>query len=311
MNAAEVKQTLRGPMVPVLTHYTSDLSVDQAAIRANVRTLIGRGLVRGQGVLLAGGAGGDFPMLTLDERKQVARTVVEAADGRTPVVVGAQDTNVQHAIEMARWADEIGAYGIQLSPTYYYPANAETSLRVFQAVHDGSRRVVLMIYNTHWEGYNMPLDVVARLAELPRCLSLKWSTPDSGSFVRGVVRFADRLAVVDNQGMCVTSHLLGSTGFITHLCTVWPEHELAVWKLLEARDYVAAQRKVTEVSWQWDDLYGRMVSATGAEGPAVKAALDLCGRPGGPSRLPIRALNDAERRELRALLVRIGVPDVK
>jgi dihydrodipicolinate synthase/N-acetylneuraminate lyase len=311
MNVAEVKQTLRGPMVPVLTHYKSDLSVDHGAIRANVRTLANRGLVRGQGVLLAAGAGGDFPMLTLDERKQVARTIVEAAEGRTPVVVGAQDTNVAHSIELARWAEDIGAYGIQLSPTYYYPANEETTWRVFHAVHEASRRIVIMIYNTYWEGYNMPLDLVGRLAELPRCLSVKWSTPDAAGFVRGVSRFGDRLAVVDNQGMCVTSHMLGATGFITHLCTVWPEHELAVWKLLEAHDYVTAQRKVTEISWPWWEVYGRMVAATGAEGPAVKAALELCGRPGGPSRLPIRALNDAERRDLRALLLRIGVPDVR
>ena len=41
-----------------------------------------------------------------------------------------------------------------------------------------------------------------------------------------------------------------------------------------------------------------------------KAALDLCGRPGGPSRLPSRALADDERAELRDLLIRIGVPTV-
>jgi hypothetical protein len=37
----------------------------------------------------------------------------------------------------------------------------------------------------------------------------------------------------------------------------------------------------------------------------------LLRRRGGPSRLPIRALNDAARRELRAALVRRGVPGVK
>jgi len=134
MNIAEVKATLRGPMVPVLTHYQNDLTIDHAAIRENVRTLIGRGLVRGQGVLLAGGAGGAFPMLSLDERKQVAKTIVQAADGRTPVVIGAQDTDVSNSIEMARWAGEIGGYGIQLSPTYYYPANEETTWRVFELI---------------------------------------------------------------------------------------------------------------------------------------------------------------------------------
>lgn len=308
MDIAAVKQTLRGPMVPVLTHYNADLSIDCSAIRDNVRTLVGCGLVQGRGVLLAGGAGGDFPMLTLDERKLVAKTIVEAADGRTPVVVGAQDTNVAHSVALAKWAEEIGAYGIQLSPTYYYPANPETTWRVFEAVHDATRRVVIMIYNTHWEGYDMPLDLVARLAELPRCRSLKWSTPEGGKYTTGVSRFAGQLAVVDNQGMYVMNHLLGGVGFITHLCTVWPEHELSIWDLLEARDYVAAQKKVTEVTYVWNDIYGRMCLAAGAEGPGVKAALDLCGRRGGPSRLPVRALNDAERKEFRAALIRMGVP---
>lgn len=311
MDTAAVKKILRGPMVPVLTHYQADLSIDHAAIRDNVRTLVSRGLTQGQGVLLAAGAGGDFPMLTLDERKQVAKTVVDAAEGKTPVVVGAQDTNVSNSIALARWAEEIGAFGIQLSPTYYYPANEETTRRVFEAVHEATKRIVIMIYNTHWEGYDMPLDLVGRLAELPRCRSLKWSTPESWKYTSGITQFAERVAVVDNQGMYVQSHLLGATGFITHLCTVWPEHELAIWKLLEARDYVAAQKKATEVTSVWNEMYGKMCRVTGAEGPGVKAALDLCGRRGGPSRLPIRELNEGERKEMRAALVRMGVPGVK
>lgn len=311
MNVQDVKQTLRGPMVPVLTHYKSDLSVDHAAIRENVTTLVARGLVRGQGVLLACGAGGDFPMLTLEERRQVAKTIVDAADGRTPVVVGAQDTNVSNSIAMARWAEEIGAYGIQLAPAYYYAANEETARRVFEAVHEATQRVVMMVYNTYWEGYDMPLDLVARLAELPRCRSLKWSTSEAGKYERGTVRFAEKMAVVDNQGLYVVNRMLGGVGFITHLCTVWPEHELAVWKLLEAGEYAAAQKKVTEVTWVWNEEYGRLCAATGAEGPGVKAALELCGRPGGPSRLPMRAANEDERNRLRAALRRIGAPGVK
>lgn len=311
MNVAEVKQTLRGPMVPVITHYNNDLSIDHAAIRDNVRRLIEGGVVRGQGVLLAAGAGGDFPMLTLEERKQVARTIVETAAERTPVVVGAQDTNVSNSIEMARWAEEIGAYGIQLSPTYYYTANEETSWRVFEAVHQATSRVAIMVYNTHWEGYDMPLALIERLAELPRCRSLKWSTPESARYERGVARFAGSMAVVDNQGLYIANHMLGGVGYITHLCSIWPEHEVAVWKLLEAGDYRAAAKKITEATWVWNEHYGKLCGSTGAESPGVKAALELCGHQGGPSRSPIRAANDAERQALGLALRKIGVPGAR
>jgi dihydrodipicolinate synthase/N-acetylneuraminate lyase len=307
MNLDEVKQTLRGPMIPVITNLREDLSVDHEAIRRNVDYVVERGVVRGRGVLLAVGAGGDFPVLTVDERKEAAKTIVEAARG-TPVLVGAQDTHPQVCIEMARWAEEIGAYGIQLSPTYYYASTGDDCLRLFEAVHEATRSIAIMIYNTYWEGYNMSLDEVVRLAELPRSVSLKWSQPDGGTYLRGVVRFADRMAVVDNQGMAVMNHLLGGTGFITHLCSIWPEHDLAVWDLLERGDYATAQRKITAAHWPWLDFRTKLWNRTGSESPVVKAALEICGRPGGPSRLPTRSLDDEERSELRELLVRIGVP---
>ena len=94
---------------PVITNLNEDLTVDHAAIHENVRYVVDRGIVCGSGVLLAVGAGGDFPMLSLDERKAVCKTIVEAAGGETPVLVRAQDTNPSVSIEMARWSEEIGA----------------------------------------------------------------------------------------------------------------------------------------------------------------------------------------------------------
>ena len=312
MDIVSVKQTLRGPMIPVITNLNEDLSIDHGAIRANVEYVVDRGLVTGKGVLLAVGAGGDFPTLTVEERKAVSRTIVEAAAGRTPVLVGAQDTNPAVMIEMAQFADEVGAYGIQTSPTYYYESSDEDCLRVFQAIHDATQNIAIMAYNTYWEGYNMSLDQIGRLAELPRLLALKWSTSaGSGTYLRGLARFANDLAIVDNAGLHVMNRMMGGTGYITHLATIWPEHDLAVWQLLENGEYEAAQQKLTTINYPWGDFRGKMWKRSGSESPVVKAALELCGRPGGPSRMPTRPLHDDERAELRELLVRIGVPDVQ
>jgi dihydrodipicolinate synthase/N-acetylneuraminate lyase len=102
--------------------------------------------------------------------------------------------------------------------------------------------------------------------------------------------------------------MLGGTGYITHLATIWPEHDLNVWRLLEAEAYAEAQALISDVNWRWSDFRSRMWKRTGAESPVVKAALEICGRPGGPSRLPNRSLNTDERDELRQLLHVIGVP---
>lgn len=309
MEISAVKQLLRGPMIPVITNLNSDLSVDHDAIRENVGYVVDHGIVEGSGVLLAVGAGGDFPMLTVQQRKDVCKTIVEATEGKTPVLVGAQDTDPSVSIEMARWSEEIGAIGIQMSPGYYYASSDEDCLRFVDAVHSATSDAVIMLYNTHWEGYSMSLDQLERLAEFPRCQGLKWSTPVGGSsYLRGIDQFADRMAVVDNQGLQVMNHLLGGTGYITHLATIWPEHDLQVWNLLEAGDYSTAQELISRVNWPWSTFRGTMWNRTAAESPVVKAALELCGRPGGPCQLPTRSLNDQERAELHDILQHIGVP---
>ena len=311
MNIQEVKQTLCGPMIPVITHLNDDLSVDTDAIQAEVDYLVEHGIRMGQGVLLAVGAGGDFNMLSVEERKLAGKAIVEGAEGRVPVVLGAQDTNVNVMIEMAQYAEAIGAYGIQVSTPYYYPPSDDDALRVYQAVHSATAQVAIMAYNTYWHDYDFPFPVLDELCELERIVALKWARPNDGvSYMQGVARYADRLAVVDNAGMQVMNHMLGGRGFITHLATIFPEHDLEIWRLLEAGAYQQAQKKIMDVNWRWGEFRGKMAQRTSGESPPVKAALELVGRRGSPSRLPSRALTAEEKAELRQLLIDIGVPTV-
>lgn len=309
MDIVAAKKTICGPMIPVITSLNKDLSINVSGIKNEVEYLIEHGIQEGQGVLLAAGAGGDFNMLSLDERKLVCKTIVEVAKNRVPVLVGAQDTNVYSMIEMAKYAEKIHAYGIQFSTTYYYPPSDEDAFNLYQAIHDATHSIAIMAYNTFWHDYDLPFKVLDKICELERVVSLKWSRPDNGiPYMEGVARYSDKLAVVDNGGMHVMNHMLGGTGYITHLATVWPEHDLTVWKLLEAREYQKAQQKIQSVNWPWLKFRGKIAARTSAESPPVKAALDLLGRHGGPSRLPSRSLNANERDELKQLLEQIGVP---
>ena len=80
---------------------------------------------------------------------------------------------------------------------------------------------------------------------------------------------------------------------------------------MEAGDYVGALNESQRVNWPWVDFRGKMGGRTGGESGAVKAALELRGRPGGPCRPPTRALNAEERDELREILIQIGVPGME
>ena len=110
MDRATRLDRLCGCYVTVPTMFRDgDLELDLPAMQKHVNFLIGGGLKTGNGVILAGGAAGDFSTMSFDERVAVAETVVEAAQGRVPVIMGAQTTNTRELVALAKAAERVGA----------------------------------------------------------------------------------------------------------------------------------------------------------------------------------------------------------
>ena len=99
MEDRQAKELFRGPMVSVATPFSADFELDLAALRDNIRFMVERGLRRGQGVLLVAAAGGEFPMLSMEERKEVTRVSVEAAQGEVPVATSIQSNGTRDVVE--------------------------------------------------------------------------------------------------------------------------------------------------------------------------------------------------------------------
>ncbi len=278
------------------------------ATQGHAQYLIDHGFGEGRGCVLAAGSGGDFPMLSLEERQDVATAVAEVCRGKLPFMVGAQDTDVRNSIALARLAEELGAEAVQLAPTYFYPASADDAWSIFHEVHQATDRIKIAVYNSVSHNHNLTIDVINRIAELERVVAIKWS---GGGNVRryldGILAFREKLVIIDNQSMAVQSHMMGGNGFVTHLSTIWPEQDLLVWDLLESRQYEAAQAAIERVNWPFAAFRSKIVQRTGGESNVLKAALELCGRQGGPSRPPMRVLTDEEREELRTVLTCIGL----
>ena len=82
MDRENIHDWLCGPVVAVATPFKEDFSLDLTALQDNIRFMIEGGVTTGDGVLLVGAAGGEFPTLNLDERKAVMDAAVAAAQGQ-------------------------------------------------------------------------------------------------------------------------------------------------------------------------------------------------------------------------------------
>ena len=308
MDKQAFRQKLVGPCVPVVTFYEETLKLDLERLRAHIRFLIEGGIKDGSGFLLVGGAGGDFPLLTLEERKQVAAAAVEEAKGKVPVVVGAQDSNPQITLELAEYAASIGADAVQISPPYYFTPSDEDILRVF-TTFSNEIKIGIMIYNTPWEGKNISLDLLGELIKLPNVVAVKWAAPTLHEYRMGLVLYSDQVAMINNMATAVWSMMLGCTGFITHLANVWPPHEVETYNLIKAGKLIEALDKQKRLWLPWYNFRAKMGKRTAGESSVVKAALEIIGQPpAGPVRPPARELRPEEKEELREILARGGVP---
>ena len=308
MDPKNIRDWLRGPMIPMATPFTEDFQLDLEAFSYNVNFTIEHGVKTGNGALLVGGAAGEHPLLKIEERKTIMTTAVEAANNRVPILTSVQHTDPRIVIELAKHAAKVGLQAVQVSPLYYYPATDQDVLRLFKQVSE-QIDISIMVYNTWWLGFHMNSDLLNQLAQIEIVRALKWAAPDQESF-RGIISsFHKELVIYDNTDQLSWSHALGAQGFIGHLGTCWPEYPLRTWELLEKRDYDGVEDHLDSFKVPWRRWVEKVQVLTAGEGPLVKAPMQIAGLPAGPPRPPAIRPPYHLIRELEDIMKHAGVPN--
>jgi dihydrodipicolinate synthase/N-acetylneuraminate lyase len=299
---------LRGCYLALPTLFKDDLSLNLAGMRRHVRFLVDHGLHEGNGVLLVNGANGEFPMLTLEERKQTAEAVVDVANNRIAVIVGAQTSSTREAIQIAQHAQEIGAAALQVSPPYYFTPTDDDVYEHVAAIAAAAPQIGIVFYTTYWLGYKSTPATLERLAEIPQVACIKWGSPDPFNYQFVLLRLADKLGIIDNQLSPVYNQMMGGSGVNVHPALLWPEWGVKVWELLEARAWDRAQAEVARVLLPYYEIIGDIAQTHSGEGNIEKLGLELLGMDGGPSRPPMRPLPPVYKERLRQFCHRVGLP---
>ena len=288
-----------------------DLELDLEAVTRHVRFLLDGGFRTGNGVLLAGGAAGDFSTMSFDERVALTDAVVQEADGRIPIIMGAQTTSTRELVGLAKAAERAQAEYIQVSPPYYFASTEEDFYEYVVAASEAAD-VGIIVYNTFWTSSGVSIEMMDRLSELENVVGLKWSVPSLKfmAFERAVVRFASRMSVIDNQVTYVTSHMLGARGIELHPSNYWPQWGVKTWEQLENGEYVEAESELIRVVMPFYVVWEEISRYTTGDGHLDKLCLELIGLGSSRSRPPTRDIRDQFRERVREMLVECGVPGV-
>src|SRR5258708_6176701 len=111
-------QRLSGCGTALVTPFSTDGSIDEAALRAVVEWQIAEGIH----FLVPCGSTGEGATMTLDEHRRTVSIVVDQAKGRVPIVAGAGSNDTRKAIELSKMMRDAGAtHLLHTSPMYNKP----------------------------------------------------------------------------------------------------------------------------------------------------------------------------------------------
>jgi 4-hydroxy-tetrahydrodipicolinate synthase len=288
---------LFGIIPPMTTPFDADGEIDEAAVRAQVRWLLDRG-VHG---LAAGGSTGEGHTLDTDELRRLVAAVVEAADGQVPVIAGIIVDSTRDAIRRGNAVANLGVAALQVTPVHYlFRPDDDAMLAHFRAICEATGQQVI-IYNVVPWSYLAPGLLVRIMREVPGVIGVKQSAGDL-KLVADLLLAAgpeDHIfSAVD--ALLYPSFVLGAHGTIAALPTAAPGPCVALWDAVQRSEHDHAHDLHRRLLRLWNALVGDNLPA------CVKHAQTLQGCPVGAPRAPMPSASTEQRRAIAAALEALG-----
>src|SRR5512132_999130 len=164
-----MRQAFTGCGTALVTPFTRDGALDEAAVRRLARRQIDAGIH----FLVPCGTTGETPTLSDAERVRVVEIVADEARGRVPVLAGAGGYDTREVIHSAQLMARAGAKGI-LSVTPYYNKPTQEGLYQHYSLIANEVGLPIIVYNVPGRtGCNVEVGTLVRLSGVPGIVGVK------------------------------------------------------------------------------------------------------------------------------------------
>jgi 4-hydroxy-tetrahydrodipicolinate synthase len=219
----------KGVMPAISTCFDENFAVDHNFMSRHCRWLLDQGCSG----IVALGTLGEGATLTFEEKLQILRACVRAADGRAPVVAGVSSLSTSGAIELAIAAVDLGCQGLMVLPPYVYQGDWREMKTHVSAVFEAVP-VSCMLYNNP-VAYGtdfLPVHIRELAGEHENLHAVKESSMDARrvSAIRALV--GDRLEVSVGVDDAVLETVgVGASGWVSGLANALPNEAVTLLTL--------------------------------------------------------------------------------
>ena len=177
----------------------------------------------GISAIVAAGTTGEGSTLTDEEHREVIRFCVERVKGRVPVVAGTGSNDTAYAIELTKFACEVGADAMLLVTPYYNKATQKGLIESFTAVADESTKPIILYNVPSRTGCNIAPATAKILSQHPRIQAIKEASGNISQVAEIAQLCGDDLDIYSgNDDQIVPVLSLGGKGVISVLSNLMP-----------------------------------------------------------------------------------------
>ena len=274
-----------------------DGTIDEKALRG----LVARQIDAGIDGLVPCGSTGESATLSHEEHERVIEIVVEAADGRVPVVAGTGSNSTAEAIRLTRHAKEAGATGALLISPYYNKPTQAGLVAHYESIALETA-LPLIVYNIPGRtASNILPSTLAQLAHIDYVVGVKEACGDIDQIAHVIDQCPEDFDILSgDDAMTLPVMSMGGQGVISTTSNVAPEEMLALVGAFRAGDSVRALSLHQQLMPLFDALFCETNPIP------VKAALGIMGLIDPEIRLPLTPITQPNYDALQVVLKELG-----
>ena len=291
------KTIFTGAATALITPLTAD-GVDYEALGRLIDWQIDSGI----DALVICGTTGEGSTLTDEEHRQVLRYSLERAAGRVPMIAGTGSNDTAYAIELTKYACQIGYDAMLVVTPYYNKATQKGLIATFTAIADASTKPLILYNVPSRTGVSIEPATYAALADHPNIQAIKEANGNISKIVETAALVGNKLDIYSgNDDQIVPVLACGGKGVISVLSNLLPGQTSLLCRRFLSGDVAGAMAMQTK--------YLNLINALFCEvNPIpVKAAMAAMGYCENYLRLPLIPMEDANRQKLLQYMRQAGI----
>lgn len=238
-------------------------------LRRLVEYLIGCG-VQGLSPL---GSTGEFAYLSLEQREDIVRIVLDQAAGRVPVIAGVAGFSTHEALRQTERYSRLGVDGIVLIMQKMFPVSPAGQMHFFTDVAEKFSETSMTLYtNPGLLGADIPLEVLDELSYVNNIEYIKDASGNTGRILTMINRFGSRLRIFSASAhIPLLVFQLGGVGWMAGPACVIPKQCVELFNLFQTNQIEQAMARQKQL-WRINEVFTQYALAA-----CIKAALNIQG----------------------------------